>query len=275
MKASFDEKEVQRLAARIRLDCLNMTYAQGTEGAHIGGALSLAEILAVLYHSVMRVSPDGRRDEQRDRLILSKGHGAMALYAAMKEEGVLQEELATYKNDGSPLSAHPSRASIPGVEFSSGSLGQGLSLGVGCALGLRRKGNQDARVFVIVGDGECDEGSIWEAAQSAAHFGCRNLVAIVDHNRLQYDGPTEQVMALAPQREKWEAFGWKALQIDGHSAEALYEALSTHSDRPLAIIADTVKGKGVSFMEGRPEWHNHALSAEEFAQAVKEIEASL
>lgn len=269
-----DRTELAADAREMRKDIIRMTYATGRTGAHIGGSLSLVEIMAALYLDVLRFSPAEPEDERRDRLILSKGHGAMAQYAAMRQAGILdEEELLTYKKHDSRLSAHPARNTALGIEFSSGSLGQGLSQGVGTALALRRKGN-DARVFVILGDGECDEGSVWEAAMSASHFGLTNLTAIVDENGLQYDGATSATMRLAPFCEKWRAFGWAADEVDGHDLSALLAALHAPADRPHVILAKTVKGKGVSFMENDPKWHNGRLTQAQYEQAIAEQEAA-
>ena len=216
---------VQNYADEIRKDVIRMTYSAGNQGAHIGGSLSLCEIMAVLYHEVMTVDPENLTSETRDRLILSKGHGAIALYAVLKSIGVLSEaELETYKQNGSIITAHPTRILEKGLEFASGSLGQGLSIGVGVALGLKRKGNP-ARVFVIVGDGECDEGSVWEAAASASHYGLNNLICIIDKNQLQYDGNTQAILNMDSLAEKFRCFGWDAIEVDGHDCSALSTAL--------------------------------------------------
>ena len=262
--------ECEEIARKIRINCIEMTHKQGTVGAHIGGSLSLAEIMSVLYGGVLNLGDSN--DELHDRLIISKGHGVMAQYAAMKEVGILTEvDLATFKKNDSFLSAHPTRNLEMGFDFASGSLGQGLSLGVGCCLGLRRKENIDTKVYVILGDGECDEGSVWEAAQSASHFSCNNLVAIVDYNHLQYDGEVETVMKLQPFTDRWKSFGWDVELVNGHDVRALYKAMTLSSDRPKVIIADTIKGKGISFMENNPLWHNHALDDEQYAQALIEL----
>lgn len=268
------EKYCQDIAKQIRRDILEITYDLGGIGTHLGGSLSLAEIMAVLYGAVLNVSNDTVRDENRDRLIFSKGHGALALYSAMRHTGLItEEELRTYKTDSTFLSAHPSMNLDRGIEFSSGSLGQGLSLAVGTCLGLQRKKNKCSRVFVILGDGECDEGSIWEAAQSAIHFGCTNLMAIVDCNGLQYDGATEKVMSLGTFADKWRSFGWNVVEIDGHNVRQLLVALSKTYASPSVIIAHTVKGKGISYMENNPLWHNHSVNEKQYEQALSELES--
>lgn len=266
-------KECEKSAKEIRKDCIRMTYSMGNIGAHIGGSMSLAEIMSVLYKGFIKIDPADPEADDRDRMIMSKGHGAMAMYAGMKQAGIItDDELMTYKKEGTFLYAHPSMNKEHGIEFSSGSLGQGLSLGVGVCLGLMRKGNEDSRVYVILGDGECDEGSVWESAQSAAHFGCKNLVAIVDANKLQYDGTTDEIMKIEPMEGKWQSFGWDAVTCDGHDCGELIEALSKTHDKPLAVIANTVKGKGVSYMENNPLWHNHNITEQQYNQAMEELE---
>lgn len=268
---SLSSDDLKKISAEIRKDIIRMTYSAGTQGAHIGGSLSLCEIMAVLYHDVMNYKEKAGKPE-RDRLILSKGHGAIALYAALKSIGVItEEELLTYKQDGSIITAHPTRLPEKGMEFASGSLGQGLSIGIGVALGLKKKGNP-ALVYVIVGDGECDEGSIWEAAASAAHYGLDNLICIVDHNKLQYDGETARILNMDNLADKFLSFGWNTAETDGHDCEALSKAMHQRGDKPLAIICDTIKGKGVSFAENNYRWHNASLSEEQYQQAMREQE---
>ena len=259
----------------MRKDILKMALAAKREGGHLGGSLSAVEILAALYGGAMRYDPKSPADESRDRFIFSKGHGIMAQYAAYRQIGLLSEEqILTYKQSGSVAPAHPSMNPGLGVEFSSGSLGQGLSQGVGVALALKRKGNSTSRVFVLLGDGECDEGSVWEAAMAAASYRLDNLVAIVDKNGLQYDGDTEKVLALDNLAAKWSAFGWEAVDVDGHDALRLQEVFSRKGDKPLAVMAHTVKGKGVSFMENVPAWHHSILTQRQFDQAIAELEGA-
>lgn len=256
----------------MRIDILKMGFSAKSSGGHFGGSLSSVEIMAALYGGVMTFDPENPADEKRDRFIFSKGHGVMAQYAALKQLGLLtDDQLITYKKTDSVVSAHPSMNPALGIEFSSGSLGQGLSLGVGVTLALRRKGNESSRVFVLLGDGECDEGSIWEAAMSAANYKLGNLVAVVDKNGLQYDGDTEMVLALDDLAAKWRAFGWKTVNVDGHDVCALVAAFGTQSDKPLAVIAHTVKGKGVSFMENAAQWHHGVLTQKFYDQAMEEL----
>ena len=263
-------------ALRIRRWIIEMTHNTGRIGAHLGGSLSVADLLAGLYVGAIRYRDDDPCWEERDRVILSKGHAALALYPALAEAGIVDEsELVTFKQDGSRLGGHPSLNGLPGIEFASGSLGQGLSLGVGVCLALKRKNNAVSRVFVILGDGECDEGSIWEAAAAAGHYNLDNLVVVVDINGLQYDGNTGDVMKMEPFENKWRDFGWNVLSIDGHNMEAILDAYEFKSDKPLAILAYTIKGKGVSFMENEPKFHNATLNDEQYKRAVDELERTV
>ena len=258
----------------MRKSIVRMTYRSGNVGAHIGGALSMVEIMAVLYLAILRYDLSDRMSAKRDRFILSKGHGAMALYAALNQAGVLtDQELERFKTNETVLGGHPSMNREKLIEFSSGSLGQGLSLGVGVCLGLEKVKNQTPNVYVLLGDGECNEGSIWEAAMAASHYGLNRLVAIIDQNGLQYDGMTAEVMDMGSAENKWKSFGWDVITVDGHSIESLYDAFRTKHERPMAIIANTVKGKGISFMENNALWHNNRLSAKQYEQALAELEA--
>ncbi|MCS7480349.1 transketolase [Umezawaea endophytica] len=238
--------------AELRLRTLGLIADAGS--GHPGSSLSCLHILAVAYRRVLRGVVEG--DPDRDRFLLSKGHGAPALYVLLEDVGVLPTELARdLREIGSVLQGHPDRLRTPGVEASSGSLGQGLSLGVGLGLGLRRRGSP-AHVHVLLGDGELQEGQVWEAAAAASHFGLANLTAVVDRNRHQHDGPTESVLALEPLADRWRAFGWEVDEIDGHDVEEVHDALLTRADRPRAVIAHTAKGYGVPFMEGDSPWHS-------------------
>jgi transketolase len=276
---SFDAVRCRAAARQIRRYTMQMSLVAGPHGAHAGGALSMVEILSVLYLDVLRYDVKNPRWEQRDRFILSKGHGAPSLYAALCLAGFLEEkELSTFKANETRLYGHPSIDLSIGIEFSSGSLGQGLSLGVGTALALKLRGNDSSRVFVVLGDGECNEGSVWEAAMSAAHFGLPNLVAIVDRNGMQYDGFTEPVMNTGDLAAKWRSFGWIVREVDGHDVTALHDALTSPTGgpaaAPLAIIARTIRGKGVSFMENARVWHHSRLTQAMYDQAMAELDAS-
>ena len=265
----------QEASKRIRRQIIDMTFSTGQTGAHLGGSLSIVEILACLYAGVVRFQPDVPSWEGRDRVILSKGHAALALYPALAEAGIIDaSELKTFKKDGSLLGGHPSLNGLPGIEFASGSLGQGLSLGVGTAMGMIRKGNRDSRVFVLLGDGECDEGSVWEAAACASHYSLNNLVSIVDMNAIQYDGFTTDVLDMNPFENKWRDFGWDTISINGNSVEEVLDALTHKAGKPLVILAHTIKGKGISFMENNWKYHNASLSLEQYQQAIRELEST-
>jgi transketolase len=243
------------------------------KSSHIGGCLSMAEILAVLYARVLRVDPDNPKDADRDRFVLSKGHAAAILYAALAARGFFDESLLnTYCQDGSLLTGHISHG-VAGVEVSTGSLGHGLPIAAGMALALRAD-HRPARVFCLLSDGECDEGSNWEAILFAPHHRLDNLVAIVDFNKIQSFGTVREVLALDPLAEKWRAFGWHTIELDGHDLSALeraFAALPARPGRPTALIAHTIKGKGVSFMEDKLEWHYKSPSQEQLQQALAEV----
>lgn len=242
-----------QLAWRIRRHGVEMTHRTGA--SHIGTVLSVADIIAVLYVDVLRCRPEMPRWEERDRFVLSKGHAAIALYGALAETGFFPaEELCGFYQDGSSLIGHVSHH-VPGVEFSTGSLGHGLPAAVGMALAAKQDGKK-WRTYAVLGDGECNEGSVWEGAQTAAFFGLDNLTVIVDHNRLQSLDFCENTMLTGTLAEKWRAFGWHVTQVDGHDHDALRTALAERiSGKPTAIIAHTVKGKGVPFMENDVLWH--------------------
>lgn len=256
-------------ATSLRRDILRMIHSAGS--GHPGGSLSLVEILMYLYWKEMRIRPDEPNWENRDRLILSKGHGAPALYAVLAHRGYFPpERLMQLRKFGSGLEGHPHMQSLPGLDCSTGSLGQGLGIAAGLALGLQLLG-RDSRVFCILGDGELQEGSIWESAMSAAANAQKNLVAIVDRNRVQLDDTVQNVMPLDPLTDKWKAFGWTVAECDGHSLEDIGRAMATEHPGPLVVIARTVKGRGVSFMEDSAVWHGRAPSEEELKAALEEL----
>ncbi len=267
----FDHKKVEIASNRIRQNILKMTYHAGTYGAHIGGGLSLVEILATLYFGGMNVCPEMKESEKRDRLILSKGHGAIALYATLKEAGFLKEDdLLNFKHDGGELWTHPRKCLQYGIEFSSGSLGQGLSWAAGVGLALRKK-NNFSHLYVVIGDGECDEGAVWEAASFISHHNLSNITVVIDENKLQLDAPTKEIVNKDNLSKRWEAFGFEVLQVDGHNVKKLFEAFKHSAQKPLAILARTIKGKGVSFIENNPEWHVHPLTQQQYDQAMGEL----
>lgn len=268
----MDSKELQRMANKLRLHVVEMTYAANS--GHPGGSLSAADIISALYFKVMRHDPKNPNWEDRDRFILSKGHVAPVLYAALAESGYFPvEDLITLRQLGSKLQGHPVRGKVSGVEMSTGSLGQGLSMSCGIALAGKMDG-KDYKVYCMLGDGELQSGQNWEAAMFAANYKLNNLIAIVDRNRLQICGDTEEVMSLEPLVDKWMAFGWDVIETDGHDIDkvvAAFEEAKADRDSPVVIIFNTVKGKGVSFMENNPGFHGKACNATEYKQAVEEL----
>ena len=264
--------DLAHTANTIRRRVLEMVYK--AQSGHLGGSFSVAEIIAALYFSEMRIDPRNPSWPDRDRLVPSKGHCAPAIYVALALKGVLAPEALTdLRQTGCVLQGHPCMNKVPGIDISTGSLGHGLSIGLGMALGARLK-KRDFRVYVLLGDGELNEGQNWEAAMAASKHALSNLIAIVDRNRVQLDGPTEDIMPLEPLKEKWEAFNWKVLSVDGHDADQVAGALrraQAVETGPVVIIADTVKGKGVSFMENTHMWHGKPPSKEEFEAGMREL----
>ncbi len=270
---SASEAEMEAIAKRLRRHIITMTGKAGS--GHPGGSLSAVEILTALYFKVLRHNPSDPQWSDRDRFILSKGHAAPLLYGTLAECGYFPvAELPTLRQMDSRLQGHTDRTITPGVEMSAGALGQGLSFGIGTAL-AGRLDEQNYRVYVLLGDGECDEGQVWEAAMAAAHFKVDNLAAIVDNNGQQIDGWNRDVMNLDPFPTKWQAFGWKVIEVDGHSLSQLTQAFNKAKQvkgQPTVIIAHTIKGKGVSFMENNPDFHGTAPNAIEVELALKELE---
>lgn len=268
--------ELKNICKQTRVNILKMVH--NAASGHIGGAFSGVELLNVLYNKFLNVPTDWDKSPEfanRDRFVLSKGHASALLYSVLAQRGFFpQEELMTFRKFGSKLQGHPCCRALNGVEVSSGSLGQGLSVGCGMAIGLKLD-KKDSKVVVYMGDGELQEGSVWEAFMQAPHRKLNNLIAIIDRNGLQIDGATESVMSLNPLDEKIKAFGWNVVEIDGHDLNQISEALeqARNSDKPFAIIANTVKGKGVSFMENNAGWHGKAPSDEQLEQALAELEA--
>jgi transketolase len=265
--------EPDEFARSIRAHALRMVHA--AKASHIGGCLSMADILAVLYTRTLRIDAANPRAPDRDRFVLSKGHATAILYAALAERGFFAvDDLKTYCCDGSIFTGHVSHA-VPGVEVSTGSLGHGLPIAIGMALAARSAG-AGSRAFCLLSDGECDEGSNWEGILFAPHHKLDNLVAIVDFNKIQSFGTVAEVLNLDPFAEKWRSFGWNVQEVDGHDIKALDDVLSgipAVPGRPTAVIAHTIKGKGVSFMENRLEWHYRSPSDEQLAAALAEVGA--
>jgi transketolase len=267
----------EQLAWKIRRHGIEMTHI--SQGSHIGAILSVSDIIAVLYNDIANVDPADPKMPDRDRIILSKGHAGAAIYAALAEKGFFKiEELKTHYANGSRLSGHVSHKGVPGVEFSTGSLGHGLSVGAGMAYGAQ-KDNKQHKVFVICGDGECNEGAVWEAALVANHYKLNNLVAVIDHNKMQSLDFCENTITLSPFADKWRAFGWNVIDIDGHDHDALRDAFikaKESIDKPTVIIANTTKGKGISFMENDILWHyRFPHEGEEYNSAVAELRAQM
>jgi len=257
---------------KVRQGILEQTYYGGS--SHLGGSLSCVEILTALYFQLMKVDPQQTEWVSRDRFVMSKGHGASALYAVLAERGYFpKEELRTFMKDGTRLQKHLDMHKLPGIDVSSGSLGQGLSIAVGMAL-ADRMDKRDRYVYCLIGDGELQEGQIWEAALAAAHYKVEKLIVFLDRNYLQVDDFISKIMTIEPVYEKWQSFGWHVQDIDGHDSNEIINAVDTAKQiphQPHMIIARTVKGKGISFIENEPAWHSHGLSQEQFELAMLEL----
>lgn len=269
----METTELKEACRQIRCNIVRMIGGAG--GGHPGGSLSGVEIAATLYLDLMRVDPAKPGDEDRDRFVMSKGHASALYYAVLAQRGYFPvAKLDDYRKPWGDLPGHPDMKRLPGVDMTTGSLGQGLSVAVGMALAAKAQ-KKDFRVYVLLGDGEIQEGMIWEAAMSAAHYKLDNITAFLDRNRLQIDGTTEEVMDIEPVADKWRSFGWNVLPIDGHDIDAIKSAVASAKTKrgvPTLVLADTVKGKGVSYMENRCEWHGAAPNKEQVAAALKELE---
>lgn len=268
----MDKLHLQKIAFEIRKGALTAVYTAAS--GHPGGSLGIAELLAYLYFEEMHVDPKNPKDPDRDRFVLSKGHTSPALYAALAEKGFFpKEDLKTFRQKDSYLQGHPDMKHIPGVDMSTGSLGQGISAACGMALSGKIS-EKKYRVWTILGDGECEEGQVWEAAMFAAHYGLNNLCAFVDFNGLQIDGPVTEVMNPTPLDTKFAAFGWNTLVIDGHDFDQIASAVDAakRSAKPTAVICKTTKGKGVSYMENVCAWHGSAPKTEQYEQGMRELE---
>ena len=271
-----DVNELQKYANRIRQGVIKAVYS--AKSGHPGGSLSIAEILAVLYFNQMNIDEKNPQAKERDRLDLSKGHTSPALYSVLALRGFFDlEELKTFRNRNSILQGHPDMKNIPGVDASTGSLGQGLSIANGMALASKMD-SEGVRIYCICGDGEIEEGQIWEAAMTSSHYKLDNLCVIVDNNNLQIDGEVSQVMNIYPIDEKFKSFGFEVINIDGHNIEEIIQAFEQAKKvkgKPTVIIANTIKGKGVSFMENKAEWHGKAPNEEQYRQAMIELGGAL
>lgn len=264
-------EEIEAMAKRMRLAALDMAFSTGKGGAHLGGGLSCIEIFAALYGGVLRYDTKNPYWPERDRFLASKNHCVLAQFPALYEAGYIEEhELKELAKDGGRINGYPLNVEI-GLEYSGGSLGMAISVGIGIALALRED-KRNARVYVLMGDGELNEGSVWEAFMSAAQYKLDNLTVIIDRNHLCYDGDTEQIMALDDLGKKFQSFRWNVSQCNGHSIHELLQAFDRQiAGSPCAVIAETIKGKGVSFMENRPEWHHGVLNQKQYAQARVEV----
>ena len=272
----MDKKQLQITACKVRMGVLTGTHS--AKAGHPGGSLSAADLFTYLYFQELNVDPANPKWENRDRFVLSKGHTAPGLYAALAHRGFFPvEDLTTLRHIDSYLQGHPNMNSVPGVDMSTGSLGQGISCAVGMAMGLKHQG-KSARVYTLLGDGEIQEGQVWEACMAASHYKLDNLVVIVDNNGLQIDGDVTKVMSPYPIADKLEAFGFHTIAIDGHDFDQMEQAFAeakTVKGKPTAIVMKTVKGKGVSFMENNAGWHGKAPNDAEYAQAMDEMQAVL
>jgi transketolase len=272
---TITDQGLRDMAKEMRKDIVRMVGA--AKSGHPGGSLSAADVIAALYGRIMRHDPSNPSWPERDRFVLSKGHACPVLYAALAESGYFpKDELMTFRKINSRIQGHPDMKKTPGVEFSTGSLGQGLGAAVGMALAAKMD-KTNSRIFVMIGDGESQEGTIWEAAMAAAHYKLDNMTAILDRNGLQIDGPNAEVMGISPVVDKWRSFGWNVIDIDGHDLQQILKALSPESivpGKPTMIVARTIKGKGVSFMENAVDWHGKAPKPEEVEKAVAELDAA-
>jgi transketolase len=268
-----DIKNIKNFSLEVKKNILEMALAAGASSAHFGGALSIVEIISILFAHQMKIDKKNINWEKRDRFILSKGHACLAYYAALCEIGYIsKEELKTFEKNDSNLLGHPVKNTKLGIDFSNGSLGMGLSLGIGVALSSKKK-KLNFNVYVILGDGECNEGSVWEAAMAAPNFKLDNLYVIIDKNNFQQTGSNKEIMSVENLKDKWSSFGWHAIELDGHNIEDLFEFFknSQKIKKPKAIIANTVKGKGFSFSENNNQWHHSVLTKSLYEKAIKEI----
>ena len=266
-------EDLKKISKAIRKNILNMALYAGSSSAHIGGALSIADVMGVLFGSKMKLKKGNPLFEDRDRFILSKGHACLAYYASLFENEFLnKDDLLSFEKNGSDLLGHPVRNMKKGIEFSTGSLGMGLSLGIGVALSFKKR-KKNNHVFIVLGDGECNEGSVWEAAMSASHFNLDNITIIIDNNKFQQTGTNDSIMSLGDLSAKWKSFNWVTHVINGHNIDEIKKSLESNNENfPKAIIAQTTKGKGVSFFENDNSWHHSVLTQKKYDEAIIEIE---
>jgi len=269
--------KINEMTKRMRKNILDMSLCAGSESSHFGGGLSIVEITATLFGSIMSYDPKNPEWEDRDRFILSKGHGCLGYYTALHEIGLIsKDDLMKFEKTNSYLLGHPVMNRKKGIEFSNGSLGMGLSIGIGVALAAKKR-KKNYKVYVLIGDGECNEGSVWEAAMAAPNFKLNNIISIVDRNNLQQTGTNKEIMSVGDIAEKWRSFAWDVIELDGHNIKELYDAFSNerNSTKPLAIIANTIKGKGFSFSENNNDWHHKIMSKSQYELAIKELKKKL
>ena len=269
--------KINEMTKRMRKNILDMSLCAGSESSHFGGGLSIVEITATLFGSIMSYDAKNPEWEDRDRFILSKGHGCLGYYTALHEIGLIsKDDLMKFEKTNSYLLGHPVMNRKKGIEFSNGSLGMGLSVGIGVALAAKKR-KKNYKVYVLIGDGECNEGSVWEAAMAAPNFKLNNIISIVDRNNLQQTGTNKEIMSVGDIAEKWRSFAWDVIELDGHNIKELYDAFSNerNSTKPLAIIANTIKGKGFSFSENNNDWHHKIMSKSQYELAIKELEKKL
>ena len=277
MKDNKDKDKIGLFSKNIKRKILEMAYVAGSSSSHFGGALSIVEIISTLFAHQLNIKKDDPEWLERDRVILSKGHACLAYYAALSEIGFLSEEdLKTFEKDGSILSGHPVKSPKHGIEFSTGSLGIGLSIGLGLALGAKKK-KKTNKVYVIIGDGECNEGSIWESALAAPNLKLDNLVVIIDKNNFQQTGSTENIMNTNKLKDKWVSFGWSVREVNGHDVNELlnyFSSLKDNSNTPHLLIANTIKGKGFSFSENNNDWHHAVMTKANYEKAMQELKGN-
>ena len=266
---------IKNFSKKLRKKILLMAYTAGSSAAHIGGALSVTEIMSVLYGTIMNFDDNSKEVNSRDRLILSKGHACLALYGSLNLKNLItHEELLTFEKKNSPLLGHPVINQEKGIEFSNGSLGMGLSLGIGTAIGFKKKNQINRKVYVIIGDGECNEGSIWESAMAAPNFNLDNMIVIIDKNNFQQTGTNDEIMKNDYLKLKWENFGWNSYEIDGHDINKLLKVfrLKENNNKPKLVIANTIKGKGIDFTENDNKWHHTILTKSMYEEALKQLD---
>lgn len=263
-------KDIKNFSKDVRKIILRMSFKAGSASAHVGGALSMTDIIAVLFKYKMK---NLNKDKERDRFILSKGHACLAYYSALNLIGkISNKELDTFEKDNSNLAGHPVKNIKLGIDFSNGSLGMGLSLGIGLSISSKKK-KENFNVYVVLGDGECNEGSVWEAAMSAPKFKLNNLNVIIDKNNFQQTGSNKEIMDVSNLKDKWSSFGWHTTELDGHNIQELYNFFNTSNEinKPKAIIANTIKGKGFSFSENNNDWHHSVMTKSLYEKAIKEL----